>query len=93
MSETTAKNLIDWCYAAVTAVGLRGRRVVILGHDSMGMETALAHVLPTRNTFGIEITRLDMKLLADMLSKKAYDAKELKALRSWVDTNVGKAGT
>jgi L-fucose isomerase len=90
MSESTAKNLIDWCYAAVTAVGLRGRRVVILGHDSMGMETALAHVIPTRNTFGIEITRLDMKLLADMLSKKAYDAKELKALRNWVDTNVGK---
>jgi L-fucose isomerase len=90
MSAATAKNLIDWCYAAVATVGLRGRRVVILGHDSMGMETALAHVIPTRNTFGIEITRLDMKLLADMLSKKAYDAKELKALRNWVETHIGK---
>jgi L-fucose/D-arabinose isomerase len=90
MSQSTEKNLIDWCYSAVTAVGLRGRRVVVFGHDSMGMETALAHVIPTRNTFGIEITRLDMKLLADMLSKKAYDAKELAALRKWVDTNVGK---
>ena len=53
MTDQTAKNLIDWCYAAVTAVALRGRRVVILGHDSMGMETALAHVLPTRNTCGL----------------------------------------
>jgi L-fucose isomerase len=90
MTDQTAKNLIDWCYAAVTAVGLRGRRVVILGHDSMGMETALAHVIPTRNTFGLEITRLDMKLLSDMLNKKAYNEKELKALRAWVNKYVGK---
>ena len=90
MTDQTAKNLIDWCYAAVTAVALRGRRVVILGHDSMGMETALAHIIQTRNTFGIEITRLDMKLLADMLNKKAYDGKELKTLRSWIDRYVGK---
>jgi len=90
MTEQTAKALIDWCYAAVTAVGLRGRRVVIFGHDSMGMETALAHILATRNTFGLEITRLDMKLLADMLTKKAYDEKELKALRGWVNRYVGK---
>jgi L-fucose isomerase len=89
MSEQTAKWLIDWCYAAVTAVGLRGRRVVIFGHDSMGMETALAHIIPTRNTFGIEITRLDMKLLADMLRKEAYDKKELKALRGWINRYVG----
>jgi len=89
MTEQTAKNLIDWCYAAVTAVALRGRRVVIFGHDSMGMETALAHIIPIRNTFGLEITRLDMKLLADMLNKKAYDEKELKALRGWVNKYVG----
>ena len=90
MTDQTAKNLIDWCYAAVTAVALRGRRVVILGHDSMGMETALANVIPTRNTFGLEITRLDMKLLADMLNKKAYKEKELKELRGWIDKHVGK---
>ncbi len=89
MTEQTAKSLIDWCYAAVTAVALRGRRVVIFGHDSMGMETALAHIIPIRNTFGLEITRLDMKLLADMLNKKAYDEKELKALRGWVNRYVG----
>jgi L-fucose isomerase len=90
MTGLTAKNLIDWCYAAVTAVALRGRRVVILGHDSMGMETALAHVIPTRNSFGLEITRLDMKLLADMLNKKAYNEKELKQLRSWINRHLGK---
>ena len=90
MTDQTAKNLIDWCYAAVTTVALRGRRVVILGHDSMGMETALAHIIPTRNTFGLEITRLDMKLLADMLKKKAYDEKELKTLRGWIKRHVGK---
>jgi len=89
MTDATAKTLIDWCYAAVTTVAMRGRRVVVFGHDSMGMETALAHVLPTRNTFGLEITRLDMKLLADMLAKKAYDEKELKALRGWIDRHVG----
>jgi L-fucose isomerase len=90
MTEQTAKNLIDWCYAAVTAVGLRGRRVMVLGHDSMGMETALAHIIPTRNKFGIEVTRLDMKLLADMLNKKAYSRKEHKALRGWIDKHIGK---
>ncbi len=90
MTDKTAKDLVDWCCAAVTAIGLRGRRVVIFGHDSMGMETALAHVLATRNTFGLEITRLDMKLLADMLSRKAYDAKELKTLRGWLNRYVGK---
>ncbi len=90
MTDQTAKNLIDWCYAAVTAVALRGRRVVVLGHDSMGMETALAHIMETRNTFGLEITRLDMKLLADMLNKKAYDKKEFKKLRAWIDKYIGK---
>ncbi len=90
MTPATADALVDWCYAALTAVGLKGRRVVIFGHDSMGMETALAHVIPTRNTFGIEITRLDMKLLADMLGKKAYDEKELNGLRAWVNQHVGK---
>jgi L-fucose/D-arabinose isomerase len=52
MTEQTAENLVDWCYAAVTRGRCKGRRVVIFGHDSMGMETALAHVMPTRNTFG-----------------------------------------
>ena len=90
MTAGTADALVDWAYAAITYQGLKGRRVVVLGHDSMGMETALAHIMPTRSAFGLEITRLDMKLLADMLNKKAYDAKELKALRAWVDKHVGK---
>ena len=90
MTETTAAALCDWCYAALTAAGLKGRRVVVFGHDSMGMETALAHVIPTRNTFGVEITRLDMKLLADLLNKGAYDKRELKALRAWLDRHLGK---
>jgi L-fucose isomerase len=89
MSEETAQNLIDWCYAALTRAGLKGRRVVIFGHDSMGMETALAHVIPTRRTFGMEITRLDMKLLADMLAKGAYEEEEVRALRAWIDQHVG----
>jgi L-fucose isomerase len=90
MTDPTADALIDWCYGALAAVGLRGRRVVILGHDSMGMETALAHVIATRRAFGLEITRLDMKLLADMLAKGAYKAEELKDLRAWIDQHVGK---
>jgi L-fucose/D-arabinose isomerase len=90
MTKETSCALVDWCYAAMTVVGLKGRRVVLFGHDSMGMETALQHVIPTRRTFGLELTRLDMKLLADMLQKGAYDAKELAALRAWVNKHVGK---
>jgi len=89
-TEGTIKALVDWCYAALTYAGLKGRRVVVFGHDSMGMETALAHVIPTRRTFGLEISRLDMKLLADMLLKGAYDKKELKELRSWIIKHIGK---
>jgi L-fucose isomerase len=88
-TESTVAALVDWCYAALTHAGLKGRRVVVFGHDSMGMETALAHVIPTRRTFGLEITRLDMKLLADMLAKGAYDKKELVALRTWIDDSLG----
>jgi len=90
ISEKTFAALIDWCYAAVTHQYLRGKRVVLFGHDSMGMETALAHVIPTRNTFGLEMTRLDMKLFADMVMKKAYKEKELVALRAWIDRHAGK---
>ena len=90
MTESTAVALADWAYAALTRQALKGRRVVIWGHDSMGMETALAHIIPTRRVFGIEITRLDMKLLADMLNKKAYKAAELKSLRAWLDKHLGK---
>jgi L-fucose isomerase len=89
MSDATAEALVDWCYAAVTRIGLKGRRVVVFGHDSMGMETALAHILPTRKAFGLEITRLDMKLLADMLNKGAYEADEVRALRRWCERMVG----
>lgn len=89
MTEQTADDLVDWAYAAVTRQAMKGRRVVIFGHDSMGMETALQHIIPTRKVFGVEIARLDMKLLADMVSKGAYDKDELKALRAWVDKKVG----
>jgi L-fucose isomerase len=90
MTEATAEGLVDWCFAALTTQALKGKRVVVLGHDSMGMETALAHVIPTRNVFGLEITRLDMKLFSDMLTKQSYDPKELKRLRGWLDGLVGK---
>lgn len=90
MTESTAQALLDWAFAALTTQSLKGRRVVVFGHDSMGMETALAHIFPTRKQFGIEITRLDMKLLADMLNKKAYQEKELKDLRAFVDKHLGK---
>lgn len=89
-TPATVDALVNWCYAAMTYAGLKGRRVVVFGHDSMGMETALAHVIPTRKTFGLEITRLDMKLLADMLKKGSYDKKELARLRGWIDKHLGK---
>jgi L-fucose isomerase len=89
MTESTAAALVDWAFAALSYRALKGRRVAIFGHDSMGMETALAHILPTRRTFGLEITRLDMKLLADMLNKGAYDRKELGTLRGWLTKHLG----
>ena len=87
MSDETKTALIDWCFAAVTIQGLKGRRVLVFGHDSMGMETALPHVAATRNHFGIEITRMDMKFLADLLAKESYDKNELKQLRNWLEEN------
>ena len=89
VSEATQKAIIDWAYGALTYVGLQGKRVVCFGHDSMGMETALTHVNATRKTFGLEVARLDMKLLCDMLNKGAYDKEELKALRAWIDKHLG----
>ena len=89
MTDGTAKPLVDWVYAAAAYQNIKGKRVVVFGHDSMGMETAMMHVIPTRNTFGLEITRLDMKLLADMLTKGAYDKEEVKALRDWCNKHVG----
>lgn len=89
MSEQTKADLIDWCYAAVTLQGLKGKRVVVFGHDSMGMETALPQVAATRNCFGLEITRMDMKFLADLLARGSYDKAELKRLRSWLEEGSG----
>ena len=89
MTQTTADALVDWCQAALAHSALKGRRMVVFGHDSMGMETALAHIIATRRTFGLEITRLDMKLLADMLTKKSYKASEVKDLRGWLDKHLG----
>lgn len=90
ITESTIVSLIDWCYAAITYTYLKGKRVVVFGHDSMGMETALTHVLETRNQFKLEVTRLDMKLLSDMLISKKYDGEELKRLRSWLLGHAGK---
>ena len=90
MTNKTKELLIDWCYAAVTFQALKGKRVVVFGHDSMGMETALPHVSATRNQFGIEITRLDMKLLSDMLTKKSYDERELLKLKKWIKSDCLK---
>jgi L-fucose isomerase len=44
--------------------------------------------MPTRQTFGLEITRLDMKLLSDMLSKGACDSDELAALQQWLEGHL-----
>jgi L-fucose isomerase len=88
ISMDTMQNLVDWCFAAATYVGLKGKRMVCFGHDSMGMETALTHVNATRETFGVEITRLDMKLLSDKLQKGDYNKEELKALRAWLEKNL-----
>ncbi len=90
MSDDTRTALIDWCYAAATFQGLKGKRVLLFGHDSMGMETALPQVAATRNHFGIEITRIDMKFLADLLARETYDKNELKQLRKWLEN--GSAG-
>jgi len=93
INPATLQSLVDWTFAAITYVGLKGRRVVCLGHDSMGMETALTHVNATRQNFGIEVTRLDMKLLSDKLQKADYNKEELKALRAWLEKNLKSIDT
>lgn len=93
IAPETLENLLDWAFAAITYVGLKGRRMVCFGHDSMGMETALTHVNATRANFGVEITRLDMKLLADKLQKKDYNPKELIELKSWLYAHLGEIDT
>lgn len=85
ISESTIATLADWCFAAVTTQYLKGKRVAIIGHDSMGMETALAHIIPTRNQFGLEITRIDMKIISDMLKKESYSKEEVKELRAFIN--------
>ncbi|MCG8386786.1 MAG: hypothetical protein MJA30_14650 [Cytophagales bacterium] len=90
MTGETKAALVDWCYAAMAYQGLKGKRVLVFGHDSMGMETALPHIAATRNQFGLEITRMDMKFLADLLAKRSYDENELKRLRTWLEE--GSAG-
>jgi len=57
--------IVDWGYAAVTKVDLRGKRMLRLGRDSMGMETAMAHVWPNRMTFGLDCVPWDMKIVLD----------------------------
>jgi L-fucose isomerase len=93
INPATLQSLVDWAFAAITYVGLKGRRVVCFGHDSMGMETALTHVNATRQTFGVEVTRLDMKLLSDKLQKGDYNKEELKAMRAWLETNLKSIDT
>ena len=88
ISNNTITSLVDWCYAASTFMNMKGKRVVVFGHDSMGTETALSHVIKTRNQFNLEITRLDMKILSDMLMKGAYNKEEHKKLRSWLENHA-----
>ncbi len=38
MTKSTHDALVDWCQAALAHTGLKGRRVLVFGHDSMGME-------------------------------------------------------
>ena len=86
----TIDKLIDWCHAAVTKQYLKGKRVAVIGHDSMGMETAMAHVIPVRKQFGLEFARVDMKLISDLMRKEAYCKKEQKELAAWLkDKSAG----
>jgi L-fucose isomerase len=91
MSEETEELLTDALYAAVTKAGWKGRRVLLLGPTpSMDMGTGEAPIEAMRKTFGLGVARLDMKLVADLLVKKAYNGKELKRLRNWIGQMLGK---
>lgn len=86
--EETIISFVDWCYTAITFSYLKGKWIVIFDHDSIGMETALAHVLETRKQFKTEITRLDMKLLADILNKESYNKDEHQKLKGWLTNHA-----
>jgi len=70
ITAETTEALINWCFAAVTRESWRGRRIREFGHDSMGMETARAHIDAMRSIFGLEVIRDDMLLVAGRLDKK-----------------------
>lgn len=90
ISDKTAGNLIDWCFAAVTAVALRGRRVVLIGNDPSGMEGNMVHVDPIKHAFGIDISHVGTKDVADQLQAHHFDSLELRKLRTWFKRMVGK---
>lgn len=88
MTQETSESLIDWCFAAVTYQSWRGRRIREFGQDSMGMETARAHIDAMRRIFGLEVIRDDMLLVAGLLDAEAYDQDELKELDTWFDAMI-----
>jgi L-fucose isomerase len=87
MSKETAKNLIDWCYAAVTYMLSKAVELFVRPrYDGYG-NSYLAHY-SDKKYFRIEITRLDMKLLADMLrkaltTKKSVSTSQLDRQTPW----------
>lgn len=89
MDEDTASELEAWCYGMLPKAGWKGRRVLIHGPHSMEMETALAHVIPARNQFGLHISMNDMTEVSDRVRQEGYDPEELIHLHEWMCEMLG----
>ncbi|MCX6720397.1 MAG: hypothetical protein NTW11_01170 [Candidatus Staskawiczbacteria bacterium] len=90
MTVETASELISWCYGMLPKAGWKGKRLLFHGAHSMEMETAMAHVIATRNQFGVHISMNDMTEVSDRLTKREYSDSELYNLRRWMDRMLGK---
>ena len=89
MTDETTQQVVDLCQAAVAKVGVKGKRLVLFGHESMWMRTGMPHILATLEHFGIQLLQYDMKLLVDLFTRHAYDDVDLKLLEAWIDDGLG----
>jgi len=89
MTDETTQQLVHLCQAAVAKVGVKGKRVVVFGHESMWMRTGMLHILPTLQHFGVQIMQYDMKLLVDLFTRHEYDEDDLNLLVAWIDDELG----
>lgn len=80
MTRQTAKNLVDWCGAAVASLAVHRYKDKASSRDSMIAENALTHVTPRENGVSLHIVPLDLSPLLDVPSREGYRKRGPKKL-------------